>query len=92
MEPAARSLASRQIEDARLNYTEVFRLHPALERPWGLFRMKTTIDVTSLIERVACLHYPWDSQRNAERLPDSHDPLLGPHCVSGCVCHDPSTS
>lgn len=57
MEPATRSDAARQIEDARLNYTEVFRLQP-LERPWGPFRMKTTIDVASLIECVACLHYP----------------------------------
>lgn len=30
MEPATRSVAARQIEDARLNYTEVFRL-----QPWG---------------------------------------------------------
>ena len=50
----------------------------------GLFRMKTTIDVASLIECVACLHYPWDSQRNTERLPDSMTPYWD-HIASAVV-------
>ena len=68
-----RSAASRRIGSARFNYKEVFRLQPCRGHG-GLFRMKTTIDVANLIERVSCPHHSWSASRNAERLPGHMPP------------------